>query len=213
MTAAAAEQPTSTLAPTTQSAAAASSTVAAPSTVAASSTVAAPGSSVASVNSQLTTSTPVASSGAVLIVPPQHSAAVPIDPASVCPGAIPLSCNTSADRRTTEDGRANQWSGYDCSERLEDGREVIYSLQGTTSGPLNVIMTPLLMADLDFFMLDSCEPLKTTRCSAVAAPGASEAISLTLNAGETVFFAVDSSAGNEGNYILSVTCTEPLKPL
>jgi hypothetical protein len=107
-------------------------------------------------------------------------------------------------------GRANQWSAYGRTARLESGRETVYAFAsaGTCTVTANLRnLTP----DLDLLLLSACDPL-TGNAMASSTPldlQTVETVQWTNLPDQTHYLVVDGYSGAEGSYTLELDCNCP----
>jgi hypothetical protein len=126
-----------------------------------------------------------------------------------CPNALPLRCGDRLDHNTHTQGRSNMWRGYNCSQRLESGREAIYVFQQNESCKA-VVRLNGMTTDLDLFLLDTCDPLACTTTRSPTpfkqfTPNV-EKIAFQAEAGQSYFAVVDGYDGAAGAYSIEVDC-------
>ena len=120
-----------------------------------------------------------------------------------CREPIPLACG---DRRTAETTVAGAASldRYSCTSYPETGREVVYSLVGTTLHRVTISMTPSGGEDLDLFLLPAaCEP---AACLASSTSTGTESLTFSAEEGTEYRVVVDGFEGAAGGYSIAVAC-------
>jgi hypothetical protein len=128
---------------------------------------------------------------------------------SGCAGALPLRCGDQRSQSTV--GRADQASGYSCTQRALSGPEVLYAFQTETSGQVTVRITNLKV-DLDLILLDACDSQVCAVASSLPLDlqtdmhNSSEWITLQAEAGQTYWLVVDGYAGASGDYTIIADC-------
>lgn len=123
-----------------------------------------------------------------------------------CPVPLPLACGDSFNHSTVTNGRANLWSGYGCTARLENGRETVYRLV-TENDCLATVTLSNLETDLDVMRLTACDPWAATDCESTPVDiQDDEIISFLTLAHENNYVVVDGYDGSEGSYTIDVDC-------
>lgn len=120
-----------------------------------------------------------------------------------CSNITPINCGTVY-QGITHFGTPDV-SSYSCNSWDETGPENIFTITPTISGLMNVILSNAVeietgnSADLDVFILSSCDP---NTC--IAAYNSSGSVSVTANT--TYYIIVDGRNGAAGSYQLQVNC-------
>lgn len=128
------------------------------------------------------------------------------DTAPVCPGALPLTCGDRFSHSTEVQGRPDLWWGYSCSARLESGPEAVYAFS-TGEACQNVVRLGGMEADLDLFLLASCDPFSCQEASPVPVDIQDlEAVTFRTEAGHEDFVVVDGYSDAAGAYELQTDC-------
>ncbi len=130
-------------------------------------------------------------------------------PANACSAAIPITkCSAHFEHNTAVEGRANLWSGYSRSARLESGRETVYLFDPRAGGCVATARLTNLTVDLDLFLLSGCDPVGAN-LAASSTPldlQTEERVTWTLESGAVYYLVVDGYDRAEGSYTLDVTC-------
>jgi hypothetical protein len=126
--------------------------------------------------------------------------------ADKCPGALPLNCREQLAHSTLVQGRANLWSSYPTTQRLVSGRETLYVLR---PDELLVVLTLTnLTADLDAFLLTSCDPSSAIKpLSTTSSSPTEKMVVFEVKIGQPYVVVVDGYDGAAGSYTLQVGCT------
>jgi hypothetical protein len=83
-----------------------------------------------------------------------------------------------------------------CGRAFNDGRDVAFVFTPVTTGTFTATVTPAGVFDPSLLQLSgSCSAAQCVRGADVAGPGAAEAITFSGNAGQPVYFVVDSASG------------------
>ena len=141
------------------------------------------------------------------IVVPASGRCGPGAPAS-CPDALPVACGDRLAHDTTVHGRTDEWPAYNCSARLEDGRESIYAVTADAAGPCTLMARLTdLTSDLDLFQLESCDSFACAHASPTPLDiQRAEMIAFAVDSGEQEFVVVDGYDGSSGSYTLELDC-------
>jgi gliding motility-associated-like protein len=124
-----------------------------------------------------------------------------------CNKAKTINCNESQSGNTTLDGISmNQFYGSSSSV-FYDGKEVIYKLIAPFDGVIDILLENL-NSDLDLFVFDDCGNKLNPLEFSIEANKEEEAILLSVLKGKTYFIVIDSRFEMEGNFTLSITCTD-----
>lgn len=124
-----------------------------------------------------------------------------------CSKAKSINCNESQSGNTTLDGISmNQFYGSSSSV-FYDGKEVIYKLIAPFDGVIDILLENL-NTDLDLFVFDDCGNKLNPLEFSIEANKEEEAILLSVLKGKTYFIVIDSRFEMEGNFTLSITCTD-----
>lgn len=114
-------------------------------------------------------------------------------PAMVTQGATGVTGNTTGAIDDFSIGSNPRYAPA-CGNSFMSGRELVYAFTPTSSGTFTATVTPQGVFDPALLQLNgSCSPSQCARSADTAGPGASEAITFTASAGQTVFFVVDSA--------------------
>lgn len=123
--------------------------------------------------------------------------------AGTCAEPRPLACGDRWTAESTVAG-ASSLDRYSCTSYPETGREVVYSLPGTTLNRVTVSMTPAGGEDLDLFLLPAdCNP---AACLGASTSTGAESLTFSAEAGTSYRIVVDGFEGAAGGYTLAVTC-------
>ena len=124
-----------------------------------------------------------------------------------CNKAKSINCNESLSGNTSLDGISmNQFYGSSSSV-FYDGKEVIYKLIAPFDGVIDILLENL-NSDLDLFVFDDCGNKLNPLEFSIEANKEEEAILLSVLKGKTYFIVIDSRFEMEGNFTLSITCTD-----
>ncbi|MCU0700450.1 MAG: hypothetical protein MUC96_28405 [Myxococcaceae bacterium] len=83
-----------------------------------------------------------------------------------------------------------------CGRAFNDGRDVVYAFTAPAAGAFTATVTPTGTFDPSLLQLNGgCTAAQCVRGADLGGPGASESITFTAAAGQTVFFVVDSASG------------------
>lgn len=124
-----------------------------------------------------------------------------------CSKAKSINCNESQSGNTSLDGISmNQFYGSSSSV-FYDGKEVIYKLIAPFDGVIDILLENL-NTDLDLFVFDDCGNKLNPLEFSIEANKEEEAILLSVLKGKTYFIVIDSRFEMEGNFTLSITCTD-----
>ncbi len=165
-------------------------------------------------NADVTVTTP-ASDGGAAVSERIEGRAINVTPAcdsavDACWTALPIRCGDRLNDSTVTQGRANQWSAYGRTARLESGRETVYAFAsaGTCTVTANLRN---LTTDLDLLLLSACDPV-TGNVMASATPlqlQSVETVQWTNLPDQTHYLVVDGYSGAEGSYTLELDCICP----
>lgn len=123
-----------------------------------------------------------------------------------CTSPLPLACGDSFNHSTITNGRANLWSAYGCTARLENGRETVYRL-APGNDCLATVTLSNLTTDLDVLRLATCDPWAATDCASTPVDiQDDEVISFLEYTDEASYIVVDGYDGSEGSYTIDVDC-------
>jgi hypothetical protein len=128
--------------------------------------------------------------------------------AGPCGAALPLRCGDRLTHSTVIHGRANAWSSYDRTARLESGRETVYAFNAT--GTCSVVaQLEELTTDLDLLLLSACDPIRSNLVASSIPLDLQtvETVKWTSAPGQTYYVVVDGYDKAEGSYTLRVDCT------
>jgi gliding motility-associated-like protein len=124
-----------------------------------------------------------------------------------CNKAKSINCNESQSGNTSMDGVSmNQFYGSSSSV-FYDGKEVIYKLIAPFDGVIDILLENL-NTDLDLFVFDDCGNKLNPLEFSIEANKEEEAILLSVLKGKSYFIVIDSRFEMEGNFTLSITCTD-----
>lgn len=119
-----------------------------------------------------------------------------------CAGAVVVACNPNGVVLTgqTTIGGSDNVTEYCCTPWFEDGPERVYQITVGNGANISADVSATT-ADLDVFILSACNP------AACVAAGDSIANATSLTAG-TYYIVVDGFNAAQGNYTLTVVCTQ-----
>lgn len=129
-----------------------------------------------------------------------------------CAAALPLTCGDSFNHSTITQGRANAWSAYNCTARLENGRETVYRFEYENDCLVTITLSNLT-TDLDVLALPACNPWTADKCSSTPLDiQDDETIAFLVTGGAPTYVVVDGYDGSEGSYTINASCDcgEPL---
>jgi hypothetical protein len=116
-------------------------------------------------------------------------------PVTVPQGATGVTGNTTGARDDYSIGSNPRYASA-CGNGFMSGRDVVYAFTAPSAGTFTATVTPQGVFDPALLQLNgSCSATQCARSADTAGPGASEAITFTATAGQTVFFVVDSADG------------------
>ncbi len=123
-----------------------------------------------------------------------------------CRDALPIKCGDRLSHDTTVQGLPDMWSGYNCSQRLESGREIVYAFQSDDTCQV-IVRLANLQVDLDLFLLEQCDPWLCTAASATPVDiQGIETVTFTTEADRAYFVIVDGYDGASGTYVVETDC-------
>ncbi len=130
-----------------------------------------------------------------------------------CAAALPLTCGDELTHSTVTNGRANQWSAYNCTARLENGRETLYRFEYENDCVVAVTLSGMT-TDIDLMRVPECDPWQASECSSTPLDiQSTEDVAFFSRAGVPNYLVVDGYAGQEGQYTIKASCDcgEPLE--
>jgi hypothetical protein len=114
-------------------------------------------------------------------------------PVSLTQGATGVTGNTTGALDTYSIGSTPRYASA-CGTSFMSGRDLVYAFTPSSSGTFTATVTPQGAFDPALLQLNgSCSANQCARAADTAGPGASEAITFSATAGQTVFFVVDSA--------------------
>ncbi len=122
-----------------------------------------------------------------------------------CASATALSCGVAVGGNNANG--VNNVESYGCNDWTETGREEVYTYTPSQNGPFSVKLSGYSGADLDVYILSSCDP-----SSCIGAVFSDSAYFNNGVAGTTYYIVVDSDDGNSSTYNIEVDCTVPSDP-
>ncbi len=126
--------------------------------------------------------------------------------ANECSTALPLHCGDQLNHSTLVQGRADVWSTYPVTQRLESGRETIYELR--PDDLLVMLQLKNLTTDLDVFLLSACDTSSSIAPTSRSSSSVNDKMALfEIQTGKTYYVVVDGYDGAAGSYTLEVDCT------
>jgi hypothetical protein len=140
---------------------------------------------------------------AASLLPPGQQTSLVLD----CSGATAIACGGAAAGDNT--GAVNNVTLYSCAPYNESGGEVVYVLTLGSESIVNVVLNINTAADLDLFLLGSCD--ESNCITASAGITNIESLSSCLQPG-TYYIVVDGYNGAASSFSVSVTCTKAVCP-
>ncbi len=122
-----------------------------------------------------------------------------------CPHAFfDIDCDGTFSHNTFNDG-VSSWSLYGCDAgQTNNGPEVLYRFTASEDCDDVHVQLRNMTTNLDLFLLNGCGP---TYCGDVSNSAGIEDIHFQALAGETYYFAVDSTQFQAGSFDINVVCT------
>ncbi len=124
-----------------------------------------------------------------------------------CTTDFDATCDDSFTHNNQTNGSSN-YDLYSCTTLTESAPEVLYNFVSDTDKLITVDLTGL-SADLDLFLLSSCDP---NTCITRSTGTSDEQIQFNADAGVSYFIVVDGYSGAVSDYTLTFTCAEANKP-
>ncbi len=123
-----------------------------------------------------------------------------------CHGSVPLRCGDRLDGNTSSPGARDEWFGYSCSQRLENGPEVVFAFR--TDGTCQVALRLTHLAvDLNLYVLDACDIYPCVANSTWPLDIQDiESVAFQQEAGQTRFVSVDGYDDASGTFALEADC-------
>ena len=132
-----------------------------------------------------------------------------IGPFPACHASVPLRCGDRIRGGTAAVGVPDEWNGYDCSARLESGPESLLAI-GTDRDCQVALRLADLDADLDLFVLESCDPFTCSANSSLPRDiqdiRGVESVEIFQKSGQFRFVAVDGYDDAAGAFTLEADC-------
>ncbi|MEM7249355.1 MAG: hypothetical protein AAF533_28840 [Acidobacteriota bacterium] len=119
-----------------------------------------------------------------------------------CAGAMTINCDEAASLDTN--AGSELVSDYGCSPTSYDGKEVLFAFTNPVTQPINFSLDDSASPAIDLFLLVGCDP---SACSLMA----DSELRLLLPPGDYIL-AVDSPAGAEDAFDLTITCPNSMEP-